>query len=69
METLLNLISSLFQLGANGDSWIQIAIILFVLLLVWAVIRIFLRLAFKVFATGCFLILVLGLILLAVRFI
>jgi hypothetical protein len=61
------LISSLFQIGANGDSWIQIAILIFVLLLVWGVIRFFLRLAFKVFATGCLFILILGLILLAVR--
>jgi len=67
MNTLYLLISGLLQTGSNGDSWVQIAIIIFALLLVWAVIRFFLRLAFKVFATGCFLILALGLILLAIR--
>ena len=68
MNTLVMMISSLFQSGANGNSWIQIAIIIIVLLLVWGVLRFILRLAFKVFATGCFFILVLGFILWAIRF-
>lgn len=46
----------------------QIVILILVLLLAWGVVRFFLRLAFKVFASGCFFIFVLGLILLAVRF-
>lgn len=68
MNTLFLMISTLFQSGPNGDSWVQIAIIILVLLLLWGVIRFILRLAFKVFATGCFFILILGLILWAVRF-
>jgi hypothetical protein len=68
MDMLLILISNLFQSGSIGDSWIQIAILIFVLLLVWGIVRFFLRLAFKVFASGCFVILILGLILLAARF-
>ena len=67
MDALLLMISSFLQSISNGDSWIQIVIVIFILLLAWGIIRFFLKLAFKVFATGCFLIIVLGLIFLAVR--
>lgn len=68
MDSLFLIISNLFQSGSGENSWMQVVILIIVLLLVWGVIRFFLRLAFKVFATGCFLIFVLGLILWAVRF-
>jgi len=68
MDSLFLMISNLFQSGFGGNSWMQIVILILVLLLAWGVVRFFLRLAFKVFASGCFFIFVLGLILLAVRF-
>lgn len=67
MDALFLTISSLIQSVSNGNDWTQIAIVILVLLLAWSVLRFFLKLAFKVFATGCFLILVLGLIFMAVR--
>ena len=67
MDALILTISSWMQSVSNGNGWIQIAIVIFILLLAWSILRFFLKLAFKVFATGCFLILVLGLIFMAVR--
>ena len=67
MDALFLTISGLIQSVSNGNDWIQIAVVIFILLLAWGILRFFLKLAFKVFAAGCFLILVLGLIFIAMR--
>ncbi len=58
-ETFAGLQNLLLQ--TPEDQWIQYGLILLVIVIAWVVLRFVLRLAMRVFALGCGLILFLGL--------
>jgi len=51
-----------------SDQLVRIAIFVVILALVWIILRTVLRLAMRVFSFGCTAIVILGLVLLAIRY-
>jgi hypothetical protein len=56
-----------FQLPV-GENWTNILTVIVILVVAWLILRFVLRLAQRVFAMGCFLIVVLGAALLLFRY-
>ncbi|RPI25807.1 MAG: hypothetical protein EHM70_19670 [Chloroflexota bacterium] len=54
-------------LAVTTDQIIQIAVVILILVIAWAVLKTVLRLTLKIFSLGCGAILVLGMILVVLR--
>ncbi len=66
MVSLLLLSSPLLPI--TTESIVRIAVYVAILLVIWVVIRTILRITFRIFAFGCGAIIVLGFILIAMRY-
>ena len=67
MEILFTLLTLPFALLA-GEQWVELALFIGALILVWVVLRLVLGVAARLFRIGCMLIVGLGLVLVALQF-
>ena len=67
MYVLLPFIAGL-PLQVSTDQILRIAVFIVILIVVWVVMRIILRITFRLFTFGCAAIVILGLVLVLMRF-